>query len=209
MSTRVCKVCGETKEAVQGTWVFKYGKPHGRKCLACSSALQLTTYHADPEGRAKQRAYYHADPDGKAKARAAYHANPSRRIKALEKYHASPDGKIKARAASAKLRSTPEGRAKHNAANSVWVRNNLDKANALHAKRKAAKLSRTPKWADLLKIAEFYKEANRRAKETGVMHSVDHIIPLKGKLVSGLHVHTNLQVITLAQNNAKSNIFIV
>ena len=36
-------------------------------------------------------------------------------------------------------------------------------------------------------------------------HHVDHIIPLHGKLVSGLHVESNLQVITQAANCTKSN----
>ena len=43
---------------------------------------------------------------------------------------------------------------------------------------------------------------------TGIEWSVDHIVPLKGKLVCGLHVHNNLQVITNIENMKKGNRFV-
>lgn len=43
--------------------------------------------------------------------------------------------------------------------------------------------------------------------KTGIRHEVDHIIPLQGRTVSGLHVETNMQVITRAENRAKWNHF--
>lgn len=66
----------------------------------------------------------------------------------------------------------------------------------------------TPPWADLAEIRNFYKEAERLTKLTGVRWSVDHRIPLGGETVCGLHVHTNMQVITKAQNVAKGNSFV-
>jgi len=59
--------------------------------------------------------------------------------------------------------------------------------------------SRTPLWADKDKIAAIYKEAKR------VGMSVDHDIPLRGKLVSGLHVENNLVLLPLSQNISKGN----
>ena len=75
------------------------------------------------------------------------------------------------------------------------------------AKRRAAKLQRQVSWADKAVIAAIYKEARRLTKETGLPHHVDHEIPLRGKLVSGLHVHNNLRIITAISNIEKGNRF--
>ena len=57
----------------------------------------------------------------------------------------------------------------------------------------------TPKWADQEKIARIYIDANKSGKH------VDHIIPLRGKMVCGLHVENNLQAISASLNFWKSN----
>lgn len=77
-----------------------------------------------------------------------------------------------------------------------------------HAAKKNCKaLREIPQWADYDKIAEFYELAVELEKKTGVVHHVDHIIPLRGKNVCGLHVHTNLQVIPASKNCEKYNKF--
>ena len=65
----------------------------------------------------------------------------------------------------------------------------------------------TPKWADRDAILATYVKAQTLTKETGIPHEVDHIIPVKGKLVSGLHVPNNLQILTENTNQSKSNKF--
>lgn len=79
---------------------------------------------------------------------------------------------------------------------------------AHHAnKRRAAKLQRTPPWSDLDAMRAIYAEAARLSAETGIPHHVDHEIPLQGKLVSGLHVPGNLQILTASENSRKRNRF--
>ena len=90
---------------------------------------------------------------------------------------------------------------------SQWKRDNKGAVVATNAKRHAAKLERTVAWSDANAIKALYTEAQRLTEETGEQHHVDHIIPLQGELVSGLHVQNNLQVLTAYDNLSKSNTF--
>lgn len=69
--------------------------------------------------------------------------------------------------------------------------------------RRAAKISATPAWADSDKIAAIYAECDVMTKSTGIPYEVDHIVPLKGKNVCGLHVHYNMQILTQHENRTK------
>src|SRR5665213_988254 len=74
---------------------------------------------------------------------------------------------------------------------------------AYQIKREAAKIQRTPKWLTKTHFAQieiFYQSAHDLTKEFGFQMDVDHIVPLKGKNVSGLHVPWNLQVIPHTDN---------
>ena len=72
---------------------------------------------------------------------------------------------------------------------------------------RAIKLSATPSWADRLAIDQIYKTATERGKRTGKKYNVDHIVPLQGKSVCGLHVQTNLRIVLARTNHKKGNRF--
>jgi len=73
--------------------------------------------------------------------------------------------------------------------------------------RRAGLNKATPFWANRKEIKEIYKKCISITRETGIRHEVDHIVPLKGENVSGLHVHWNLQIIKANENRSKSNKF--
>jgi hypothetical protein len=85
---------------------------------------------------------------------------------------------------------------------------NRGKLNAINAKWRAAKIQATPHWLtkeDLQEITEFYKEAQTLKLTTGQEYHVDHIVPLRGENVCGLHVPWNLQILSAYENISKSN----
>ncbi|RKX64851.1 MAG: hypothetical protein DRP42_05745 [Tenericutes bacterium] len=82
--------------------------------------------------------------------------------------------------------------------NKRWKSNNKWWVNAMSSKKRADKNNRTPSWSNLDAIKEFYRSCPKG-------HQVDHVVPLKGENVSGLHVEYNLQYLTAEENNRKNN----
>jgi hypothetical protein len=110
-----------------------------------------------------------------------------------EKWLKSPKGKITRSKVDKKWRESPHGRAKRA---------------SLNAKREATKLHATPKWLtgeQCREIEAIYILAREKSIEIGIEHHVDHIVPLQGKNVRGLHVPWNLQILTESENCAKKN----
>ena len=135
------------------------------------------------------------------------------------KYYKLNSDKIKARTKAWKAKNPERKRelnreykkrnkAKVNKNTRLYKQRNRGVTNANTAKRRAAQLQRTPKWLtplDFVHIQLFYDCAAAMTKEIGIPFEVDHIIPLQGELISGLHVPSNLQVITEKDNESKGN----
>lgn len=110
-------------------------------------------------------------------------------------YYAANAKKVCARIAAYRVANLEKVRAKDTARQKA----NPAKYCARVARRNAAKLRATPAWADRAKLAAVY------AKAAVLGLAVDHIVPLQGRNVCGLHVDYNLQQLTGSLNSKKGN----
>lgn len=79
---------------------------------------------------------------------------------------------------------------------------------ARNAIRRSMRISASPSWLtpeDKEAMASLYAKAQQLSYSTGEVWHVDHVVPLQGKTVCGLHVPWNLQVIPATENLSKSN----
>jgi hypothetical protein len=116
-----------------------------------------------------------------------------------------------------------ENKEKRNEISQKWRDNNRDKFSlscknstkksiekklANNSKRRSLRIQRTVSWANEKEIEKKYAFAKFMEWITlGIKYHVDHIVPLQGKNVCGLHTHDNLQVIRATQNLKKGNKF--
>lgn len=92
-----------------------------------------------------------------------------------------------------------------------WRQNNTDHVNHLNRLRETSVIKRTPHWltdCDFILIKKKYELAKSKTQSTGEQWVVDHILPLRGELVSGLHVPSNLRVIKATTNARKYNKYV-
>ena len=120
----------------------------------------------------------------------------------------SPEAFSQQNAGMAKCRERNRDKARQTT--KLWQKANKAKVCAYTRNRQATKLKRTPNWLTTehyLQMEGFYLLAKEMEKQLGQKYEVDHIVPLKGTNVSGLHVPWNLQVLTKSENCSKNNRF--
>lgn len=206
---KTCNHCGETKPASE--FYANRGMADGRlkQCKVCTRASQKARAAANREAYlAKKRRDYERHKEKRQAAMKARYEREKDRILAQQREYAShrrstaPDAVL---AREARYRADNRERLRETAAR--WRENNRGVYRARHAADKAARSKRTMPWADAVAIATFYETAARVSQCTGIEHHVDHVIPLRGKKVSGLHVPLNLRVLPGALNVRKNNRF--
>lgn len=223
---KTCIGCGEAKDLI-GNFNRNCRKPDGFDiyCKACckkqQQASKLKRLKKEPgyytrksrEWRAKnpeqalryQRQWAAANPEKVAGYRFYdYWANRDKRL-AEDKARREANIELfleRERASMAKR--MPEKLAKVKA----WQKANPHRVRASASKRRACIRQRLPGWLtceDFELIEGFYSIAAELQASTGIEHHVDHILPLQGRYVSGLHVPSNLQVLTAKENLSKNN----
>ena len=119
--------------------------------------------------------------------------NKEKIAEANKVYEARPEVRAARKERNTRLRATPEVRA---------ARAKYQKSR--ETTKRSAEFKWDPEWHELV-MEEAYHLAQIRRIATGVVHHVDHIIPLQGKTVCGLHVWNNVRVIPGLENLSKSN----
>jgi len=201
--TKTCSKCSVEKNL--GAFSPNKGGKHGRKsvCKACTAGGQVERYSRDKAAAAAAaRAWRAANTDKVREHLRKYRTeNHQKRMEYKDAYtKANPE-----KAARWRANQYQKNREERIAAAVQWQRDNPDKVNARTARRRAAKLKATPPWVDHDTITAVYIEAAKLTLETGIPHDVDHIVPLQGKTVCGLHVPWNLRAIPAHENRRKSN----
>lgn len=197
------------------------------RCKLCHNK-EMGKYKKTPEGKAacaRGAKKWAQTPEGKKSAKIAskkYNQSPkgkAKDIKSQKKYSKTPKGKDNSSRTLKKYRSTVKGKltlkkynqspkGKENRKRYSSTPKAKFKKTHREASRRANKANATPKCLSdehkkqILKIYEFAKLVE---KTFGIKTHVDHIVPLKGKNVSGLHVPWNLQVLSACENLSKGN----
>lgn len=221
INTKICTKCGETKGLNE--FSKRTSAPDGLmwQCRSCMKIQHAAYRTANPKkvrlqsmvyrkSHHTQRAayglsYYASNRDViKEKRTASYKAHPEKSRAATVAWTAANDEKCRATSA----RWYASHREEKAATTSIWRKANPGRLTAYAAHRRAMKLHATPDWLtldDYQVINEFYTGRNDISVATGISYEVDHIVPLQGKTVCGLHVPWNLRIVTQTANRQKGN----
>ncbi len=183
-----------------------------KTCLCCLENKPLEAFHKKKQ--AKDGLYPYCKICKKVKDKESYEKHKDKRYaisRVWQKENIEKTRSYKQTWASNNKEVTKawsaSNREKLNEWNRAWKAANKPKVLANTRMRQANKVKATPLWADSKEIQYYYNIAAYFTELSGgfVKYHVDHIVPLKGKNVCGLHVQNNLQVLKAVDNLRKSN----
>lgn len=171
--------------------------PHGHVAERYVSTMQCVECARSYAGKWKE-----SNPTTSAEVNRQWRArNPEK----VREWKAASQKRNRAQANTRNLRYAETHREQINARIAAWAKANPAKNAAKRMRRIAAKLQRTPAWADHEAIGMVYQAAQiARVTWSDVEIHVDHVLPLRGRSVSGLHTHRNLQILTAKANRTKA-----
>ena len=207
---KVCTKCNQAKE------LFNFSKKSSTKdgyqynCKQCVTSY-LKKYQAVNSDvlKEKKAEYYQENKEDFAKKKAVYYAKNKERIYAYGKEYYAKNKEVMLEK-NAQYRE--QNKEQLSLKDAEAYRKDEGKYRAQTMNLSASKMNRKPSWLtefDHTYIQCLHQVAAMRSRESGEKWEVDHIIPLRGKLVSGLHVPSNLRVITAKENQQKHNSYVV
>lgn len=175
-------------------------------CIECKKISKKKDYHSNKEKhREAQRRYYYSNISYHRDRNKNYHENNRELCNQKSKtYYRNNRERLKEYAK--KYRDAYKDHYREYF--KIYSSQNRGKVNCKNLKRKASKLQRSIPLSEQHQsdLSHIYEQA-ALLRELGYDVHVDHIIPLQGELVSGLHVPWNLQIISAGENISKSNKF--
>lgn len=163
-----------------------------KRCRACvkeyrlNNLIKIREYHLN---------YYYKNREKLLNyAKKRYTENPETFKKSRKKYYEKNVEKIQNKNKNWIIKN----KNRHNAIKNIYRKNNPELFKEQKIKRRVSEKQARPKWANLNKIREIYKNCPEG-------YVVDHIVPLNSNFVCGLHVEHNLQYLTSLENSIKNN----
>lgn len=172
-------------------------------------------YANDPTARDRRRQYQRerwADPDRRAEHAALQRerraASPGSKRDYFERILSRPGVAESLREARRAYSERPDVAERRRSSQRARYGSDPGYAAAMLAKgsaRRARLMAAIPVWANLDVVRQFYEAARICSRSTGQVWHVDHVVPLKHRLVCGLHCEFNLQLLPMRDNVAKGN----
>lgn len=191
---KTCKTCGEAKELDCFSKKLKGLQPNCKSCSAVKNKEYIENNRVKVALKRKRR----------------YEENKTTLLQKQKDYYAKNVGKVKAYLQAWRRdnvdvirKEYKENAEKYRSRAKLWRTNNPGARGEMDSAKRARK-RRALLWADKKLMRDIYAYA-QIMRQCGVNCHVDHVLPLRGKYVSGLHVPENLTVILASDNLSKSN----